>query len=150
MEALRGLQRAQAMPPPPEVGQAFVEDTLRAAQMLMESVIGELEAGGRASGDAAALRRVLAAGAEAVRHLDEALADDIAGAPADDDRLGGLLERLLIACEDATASGEAGPALSAVRAEAYAHLREVAARGWSLWDMLSFRERMARLRSEGR
>jgi hypothetical protein len=32
----------------------------------------------------------------------------------------------------------------ALRSDAYRHLREVAARGWSFWDVFSFRERMAR------
>ena len=40
-------------------------------------------------------------------------------------------------------------ALMSLRSDAYRHLREVAARGWSFWDVFSFRERMARLRATG-
>jgi hypothetical protein len=119
--------------------------------MLMESIIGELQASaGRPAGDDGPLRQVLAAGAEAMRGLDDALAGDIDRALADDagERLPALLERLLIVCEDAAASGEARPALAAARSQAYEHLRAVAGRGWSFWDMLSFRERITRLRRE--
>jgi hypothetical protein len=42
-----------------------------------------------------------------------------------------------------------GEALMAARSDAYRHLREVAARGWSFWDVFSFRERMARFRETG-
>jgi hypothetical protein len=160
-EALRGVQRSLASAPPPEVGRLFVEDAQRTSQMLLESVIGELEAGGGwAAADDATLRRLLAAGGEAVRGLDDALAGDVAGAlaepakaaspAADNERLRGLLERLLVTCEDAAASGGGSPALAAVRRDTYRHLRDVAGRGWSIWDMLSFRERMAELRREER
>jgi hypothetical protein len=37
----------------------------------------------------------------------------------------------------------------AMRSDAYRHLREVAGRGWSFWDVSHFRERMARLRATG-
>ncbi len=42
-----------------------------------------------------------------------------------------------------------GEALMAARSDAYRHLREVAARGWSFWDVFSLRERMARFRETG-
>jgi hypothetical protein len=151
IEALRGVQQGLAAVLATDAGPAFAEDAVRTSQMLLESVIGELAAGDAADGEA--LREVLAAAAEAVRDRDGVLADDIGDALADasagDESLSRLLERLLVACEDAVAAGAAGEPLLAVRRDAYRHLRRVAAGGWSFWDMASFRERMARLRAEG-
>jgi hypothetical protein len=38
--------------------------------------------------------------------------------------------------------------MDAVRTEAYRHLRQLAVRGWSFFDVSGFRERMARARAE--
>jgi len=90
-----------------------------------------------------------------------ALADEIAGAlgkpsrpslalsalSARNGELRLLLERVLVACEEAVGD-PAGEALMPLRAETYGHLREAAVRGWSFWDAVSFRERMAQVRAE--
>jgi len=153
IEALRGIQQGLAAALALEAGPAFAQDAVRTSQMLLESVIGELAMGdANAAADGAALREILAPAAEAVRGLDGALADDMTAALAEPsaavEGLSCLLERLLVVCEDAVGSGTAEERLLAVRSDAYRHLRGVAARGWSFWDMASFRERMARLRAE--
>ena len=62
------------------------------------------------------------------------------------DGLRATLERILVAFEDLT--GEAGvDEVDAVRRKIFAHLRNVATRGWSFWDVSSFRGRMAAVRS---
>jgi hypothetical protein len=66
---------------------------------------------------------------------------------AENERLRGSLERLIVVLEDA----EPDPryeALMGLRLAVYGHLRRVAAGGWSFWDMASFRERMAALKSD--
>jgi hypothetical protein len=152
VEALRGLQRGLASALAPEAGAAFAEDAVRTSQMLLESVIGELAAGdAHVAADSETLRSILKRGAEAVRGIDSGLAAEIVtalGGSTGGERLDGLLERLLVVCEDAVGGGRAGADLLAVRPDAYGHLRRVAARGWSFWDMVSFREFMARLRAE--
>jgi hypothetical protein len=60
--------------------------------------------------------------------------------------LGRLLERLAVVCEDAVGEAALEP-LMPVRERVYAHLREVSSRGWTVWDTLSFRERMAAVRA---
>ena len=57
------------------------------------------------------------------------------------EELGRLLERLAVVCEDAVGDSGLEP-LMPVRQRIYAHLREVSSRGWSVWDTVSFRERM--------
>lgn len=164
LESLRGLQGALIADIGPEVASLFGQDTLRTAQMLVESVVNEMD--GTADDlirDNQALAEILARGATAVREIDGQLAQETAAAlaePADPSlrigalsarnrRLRGLLERLLIAGEENVGSEAGSEELMAVRSDAYHHLRQVAARGWSFWDVLSFRERMARLRAGG-
>jgi hypothetical protein len=153
IEALRGAQQGLAAALATEAGPAFIEDAVRTSQMLLESVIGELAGGDGGAANSEALRGILARAAEATRAHDTALAGEIAAAAPDEsaggETLSRLLERFLVACEDALAAGVAGQPLLTVRAEAYGHLRRVAASGWSFWDMASFRERMARLRAQG-
>ena len=163
VETLRGLQGMLVSDIGREVQSLFGQDALQTAQMLLEMLCNELD--GAADGlyhDNEALAELLAQGAESVRPLDAALADEMQAAlpgPADGSLtisalsarnigLRALLERLLVVCEDAAGGGE-NAALMAIRTDVYRHLREVAARGWSFWDMLSFRERMARLRAGG-
>ncbi len=56
------------------------------------------------------------------------------------------LERLIVSLEDSDASQLSEP-LAQLRRDIYQHLRSVAARGWSFWDVSSFRERMAAVRA---
>jgi len=163
VEALRGLQGVLASDIGREVQSLFGQDALQTSQMLLEMLANELDgAADNLFRDNETLAALLARGAAAVHPLDAALAEETQAALAEEtdtsltlsalsarnSRLRGLLERLLVVCEDAAAGGKHA-ALMAVRADAYRHLRDVAARGWSFWDMLSFRERMAQLRAGG-
>ena len=163
VEVLRGLQGVLASDIGREVQSLYGQDALQTAQMLLEMLSNELDgAADSLYHDNQALAELLAQAAESVRLLDAALADEMQSTmaePADgsltisalsarNSSLRALLERLLVVCEDA-AAGEEHAELMAVRADAYRHLRDVAGRGWSFWDMLSFRERMARLRAGG-
>ena len=164
LEVLRGLQGALMSDIAPEVQSLFGQDALQTTQMLLELLANEVDgAADSLVRDNEALTEVLASGVEAVRPFDKGLAEEMAAAlakPQDrsliisaltarNQRLRGLLERLLVVCEDAVESAPEGEALMAVRSDAYGHLREVAARGWSFWDVFSFRERMARHRATG-
>jgi len=163
VEVVRGLQGMLASDIGREVQSLFGQDALQTSQMVLEMLANELDgAADSLVRDNAALAELLAGGADAVESLDAVLAADTRAAlsePEEDSlalsalsvrnsRLRALLESLLIVCEDAAGGGEHA-ALMAVRADAYRHLREVSARGWSFWDMFSFRERMARLRAGG-
>ena len=163
VEVLRGLQGVLASDIGREVQSLFGQDALQTGQMLLEMLANELDgAADCLFRDNEALVQLLARGAAAVRSLDAGLAEDTQAALAEptdglltisalsvrNRRLRTLVERLLVVCDDASAGGEQA-ALTAVRADAYRHLRDVAARGWSFWDMLSFRERMAQLRAGG-
>lgn len=163
-EALRGLQAALMSDIAPEVRSAFGQDTLQTIQMLLETLAQEVDgAADDLRRDNETLAGILERAEDAVRRLDGELADDIATAlgeamenslaisalEARCQRLRGLLERILVLCEDTLASGQDSGAMIQVRAEAFRHLGEVASRGWSFWDISSFRERMERLRAEG-
>ena len=163
VEVLRGLQGVLASDIGREVQSLFGQDALQTGQMLLEMLANELDgAADSLFRDNEALVELLGRGAAAVRPLDAALAEEtqaglaeqtdgslkLSALSARNSRLRGLLERLLVVCEDAAAGGKHA-ALMAVRADAYRHLRDVATRGWSFWDMLSFRERMAQLRAGG-
>ena len=161
-EVLRGLQGALASEIGPEVQSLFGQGALQTAHMLLEMLANEIDgATDSLAGDNQTLCGLLARAASAVSALDGALAQETAAALAEptppsltlaaltarNQRLRSLLERLLVVCEDAAADAPQGETLMAVRSDAYRHLRQVAARGWSFWDVLSFRERMARLRA---
>lgn len=148
----------------PEVQSVFGQETLQLAQMLLEMLVNEVEgAADNLARDNQTLCELLGSAAVALRPIDSALAEEAAAASAEptdpsltvaaltarNQRLRGLLERLLVLCEDVAESAQASQDLMAVRSEAYRHLREVAVRGWSFWDIFSFRERMARLRATG-
>jgi hypothetical protein len=65
---------------------------------------------------------------------------------AENERLRGKLERLIVSLEDAEPDPQYA-ALMSLRAAVYGHLRRVACGGWSFWDVASFREKMASLKS---
>ena len=167
VEGLRGIQEALLSTIVPELQTALAQDTVQTMQMLMESIANEWDTAAETLyTDNQRLSELLAQAAAAIRSLPGAaaelalVADEIEGAlnePRDDslaisrltarnERLRAVLEETLVVLEDA-ADQLALAALLTVREAIYRHLRSVAARGWSLWDALSFRERMARLRA---
>ena len=149
----------------PELQTQFAQDATQTMQMLLESLIGEWDAAAEnLQADDRRLRELLASARGAIlsarspgerleslaREIEDGLAVPAAGsllvsALSEENRsLRALLERVIVACEEM--GGESGP-LGPVRSETYAHLREIAGRGWSFWDVMSFRERMARFRA---
>ncbi len=151
----------------PELQSAFAQDAARTAQMMLESLANDWDtAAENLHRDNRALRDLLSQTREAIGSLPEsndrlvALVKEIDGAlakptgqslaiydlTAENERWRGLLERTLVDLENASLKAAFLP-LMPVRQAIYAHLREVAARGWSFWDVMSFRERMTRLRA---
>ena len=162
VEVLRGLQGALISEIGPEVQSLFGQSAIEISQMLLEMLAQEADgAADNLARDNETLSVILGRGALAVRPLNGALADETEAALSEpgqpsltitalsdrNGRLRDLLDSLLAACEGTEADPD--EELASVRSEAYSHLREVAARGWSFWDVASFRERMARLRSSG-
>ncbi len=166
VDILRGLQGALAGTIAPEVRSLFALDSIQTAQMLLELLAGQWDTAAETlARDNETLSSVLGRAQALLRDRGKrdlaALADEIAAALPEPARpslaisalsarnsgLRSLLERVLVACEEAAGDGDA-EALTALRAEIYRHLRAVAVRGWSFWDALSFRERMARARAE--
>jgi hypothetical protein len=166
VESLGALRAALAEVLAPELTSAFAQDTASTVQMLIESLAAEWDTAAenlRADngtlapllGEARDALRARAGNdeiASAVKEIDEALAatDDgsiaISALSSRNRMLRSALEKTLVAIEGCVDEREAGE-LTAVRAAAYAHLREVAGRGWSFWDVASFREYMARYRT---
>lgn len=168
LEAIRAVQTGLAEVIVPELQTPFAQDTAQMLNMLLESIAGEWD------GRVADLRRdnetvvaLLSRLRDAVQGSDgitggftseieaiddvlpeageeSLLASDLA---ARNRRLNEVLEPALQRIEDVT--GEAGhEVLGPIRADIYRHLRDVASRGWSFWDMASFREYMARHRAD--
>ncbi len=146
----------------------LAQDTAQTLQMLLESVVGEWDtAADTLFRDNRSLGELLSQGLETVQsiptvdHELSALSKDIQSVLEEtpeeslalsalsdrNERLRGLLERSLVLLEDREGAPEFAPLMSLRRA-IYVHLRQVAVRGWSFWDVLSFRERMARLRAD--
>ncbi len=168
VEAIRGIQGALMSVIAPELQSMFAQDTGQTLQMLLESLANEWDTAAETLvGDnrrlvdlltqARAALSSLPAGHEGLGALAEEIGRELDGPPSESlavsqlsacrERLYGLLERTIVACEEGADRPELAP-LMPVREAIYRHLRVVAARGWSLWDALSFRERMARWRAE--
>jgi hypothetical protein len=167
LESIRAAQAALAEVIFPELKSAFAQDAAQTVQMLLESLAGEWDsAHTNLQHDNDALVRLLGAARDAlpgagrnesispvVTEVEDRLrgssgALSLAELMARNDTLRATLERILIVFEEIT--GQPGnETIDAVRREVYAHLRSVAMRGWSFWDVSSFRGRMAEIRSSG-
>jgi hypothetical protein len=166
LESLRALQGALAETLAPELQTLFAQDAAQTLAMLTESLAAEWDrAAEDLRADNAAMRAVLERAPSGLAALPErnenrdALVSEIDGVmreagagditisslSAEHQRLAAVLERLLCLAEDTAGESDA---LADTRREAYAHLRTVAVRGWSFWDVASFRERMMRARPE--
>jgi hypothetical protein len=148
----------------PEVQSLFEQETLALSQMLLEMLVSEVDvAADNLARDNQTLCELLRRAVLPLRSIDSTLAEEaeatlaeptdpsltVTALTASNQRLRGLLEHLLVICEDIADGAQANEDLMSLRSDAYGHLREVAARGWSFWDIFSFRERMARLRATG-
>jgi hypothetical protein len=167
LESLRGLQAALADVISPELTSIFAQDTAGITQALVESIVGEWDTAGEdLRRDNETLAALLSASQRAFENSpdsNESLSSIVSEIeiglrepPKDSLTLSNLasrngalmliLERVLMLAEDL--AGEPGyDEITSLRRQIYAHLRDVATRGWSFWDISSFRERMAVLRS---
>ncbi|TMG05182.1 MAG: hypothetical protein E6I02_10005 [Chloroflexi bacterium] len=164
IESLRAAQAALAELIAPELASAFALDAAQTVQMLLESLASEWDTAAETlSRDNETLSSLLSASGEALTGAPsrnesvapivsqiERLRDDRASSLVLSDlasRNGSLraaLESVLVAFEELT--GRPGSEMiDEVRNRIYNHLREEAARGWSFWDVSSFRGRMAAL-----
>ncbi len=168
LEALKGVQTALAEVILPELQSMFAQDATQVMSMMMESLAGEwdtaaqdLDSDNRALGELLSQARDLISSlprsndsvAALVKQIESVLSEPAADSlalsvlGARHSRLNGVMEKVLAELEEAV--GRPGmEALDAVRQGIYCHLRQVALRGWSFWDVASFRERMVRARAE--
>ena len=163
-ESLRAIQGAIAEQLTPELSSLFAMEAATAASMLVESLLAEWDTLAEdLRADNARLREVLAAARDVLRSneaagslvskIDGVLAqagDERLAIPSlssENDQLSDALADLLELIEDT--QGQPGTeSLAPVRAQAYRHLRRVAVRGWSYFDISGFRERIIKARAE--
>jgi hypothetical protein len=125
----------------PEVRSPFAQHTLQTMFMLLESLAAEIGGEESLAGDGERIDGLLArvkAAVDGGETQDEELVAVAKALPADGSTRLVLLERAIVALE--AGSGQQSASLEAARKEIYGYLREVAGRGWSFWDMLSFRQ----------
>ena len=168
LESLRGVQAAIAEAILSEPASAYAQEMAGTLQMLIESIAAEWDGKAQELNEDNSRMSELLAGAlpdlrpfakgnesvsALVREIEESVTDSgvaslsIAVLTAENDRLRGQLERLTVTLEDAAPDPRYAP-LMGLRTAVYGHLRRVAASGWSFWDVASFRERMAALKSD--
>ena len=167
-ESLRGIQAAVANVLAPEVTTAFGQEAVQAISMIVESLAAEWDTAAQdLVRDNGELRDVLGAGRIALESVKESntkaatLVIEIDGVlrqagdgsiaisslTAENDRLRAALVVLLEFAEDV--AGDKGyDEIDTVRSAAYRHLRRVATRGWSWFDVAGFRERMVSAKAE--
>lgn len=165
LESIRAIQAALAEVIAPRLTSAFALDSAQTLQMLLESLAGEWDSAAEQlrrdnetlTGILANCRSVLAGMqthneslAAIVTDIEQRLAEEaddsiaISRLTLRNNSLRTSLERALVALEGL--SGEPGmDEVDAMRRSIYTHLREVASRGWSFWDVSSFRGRMIEL-----
>ena len=167
VESLRAAQAALAEVIAPGLASAFALDSTQTLQMLLESLAAEWDTAAESlSRDNKTIRSLLSAAGEAltnapagneslcplVSEIEQRLRDDgttslmISQLASRNGSLRATLESVLATFEDMT--GRPGSEkIDEVRIRIYKHLKEVAARGWSFWDVSSFRGRMAAINS---
>jgi hypothetical protein len=167
LESLRAIQVAITEALAPEITSLFAQEAAQAVSMMAESLAAEWDtAVDDLTRDNAELRRILGNAVDALREpagsndTAAAIVKEIEGALAlpgaatltlsalteENDSLLSALASLLEYVEDIQGQPDA-KVMDAVRTEAYRHLKVLAVRGWSFFDVSGFRERMARARS---
>jgi hypothetical protein len=166
LESIRAVQAALAEIVVPELSSAFAQDAAATVQMLLESLAGDWDTAAedlrrdnerwspsfrvprRPQGCPDRNETLSSIVTEIEQHSRESeeVSLTISSLAARNDVLMGLLERVLVAFEDLT-ERSAYENIDGMRREIYSHLRHVATRGWSFWDVASFRERMVAVRS---
>ena len=167
LESIRAIQAAFAEVIVPELTSAFAQDAAGTIQMLLESMAGEWDTAVESlRNDNNALRALLSLSRDAIEKVESgneslpALVTEIEDRLREEqdgsltltslttrnDTLRATLERIVVEFEELT--GEAGhERVDTVRRRIFSHLRDVATRGWSFWDVSSFRGRMVDVRS---
>jgi hypothetical protein len=163
-ESLRAIQAAIAEQLTPELSSLFAMEAATAATMLAESLFAEWDTLAEdLRADNARLCEILAAARDVlpsneaagslVGKIDGVLAQAgderlaISSLSSENGQLSDALADLLELIEDT--QGQPGTeSLAPVRALAYRHLRRVAVRGWSYFDISGFRERIIKARAE--
>jgi hypothetical protein len=167
LESIRAIQAALAEVITPELSSTFAQDAAQTLQMLLESLASEWDtAAERLSRDNEILERLLQASCDAivcassgnerlgsvVSQIEKSLDDGAGGGTSltalstRNRALQAVLDQVLMAFEDTYGEPEF-TSLEAARRMIYAHLREHATRGWSFWDVSSFRGRIAAIRT---
>lgn len=168
IESIRAIQAALAEAIAPELSSAFAQDAAQTVQMLLESIASEWDTAAeclrrdnetlsallsasrgpmmRASSRNEGLSPIVTDIENLMRREDAEDSVALSRLSSRNIALRESLECVLVAFEDLT--GEADyQEVDEVRRSFYAHLRDVASRGWSFWDVSSFRGRMATVRS---
>jgi hypothetical protein len=141
----------------------FAEEAAQAATMMAESLAGEWDTAVEdLVADNSVLRKILEKGrgelagtgndkvADTVKEIESALSTPramsfrVSDLTAENESLRAGLASLLESLEDLETRGEGRE----VRRDAYRHLRRVAVRGWSFFDVSGFRERIVQARAE--
>lgn len=164
LEALRAVQAGLAEDIAPELVSLYAQDRQRTVQMLLESLAAGADSAAQdLVDDIAGLERLLDSARSALTSFadgneDATLVvkdiDGVRGGPKSESLnlsvlsarhtgLSAVFERVLVFVEAGGQDGDLAP----LRKEMYAHLRHVATRGWSFWDMASFRGRMEEIRA---
>lgn len=159
-ESLRAIQTAVAEQLTPELSSLFAIEASTAISMLCESLAAEADTLVEdLLADNDRLRKVLSAARDAlqrngiaaslVSHIDGVLHEDgdrrlaVSILSEDNDRLSEALAQLLELIEE-----REDESLSQVRRAAYLHLRRVAVRGWSYFDVSGSRQRIIEARAD--
>lgn len=167
LESVRAIQSALADVIAPALTLPFAQDAAQVLQMLLESLAAEWDsAADQLRRDNETLAELLMSSREAIKlasdgneslaaavsEIEQRLSEDVAGSIAipvlslRNNALRGTLEQTLMAFEDITGE-QTSVAITSVRGDIYSHLRDLASRGWSFWDVSSFRGRMTALRA---
>ena len=166
LQSLRGIQPvlAELMP---GLQSLYAQDAVQTSTMLVESLAAEWDvAADELRTGNLAVRDLLGealsiftgrSGNEPAGGLVKQVEEAVAAPPATSVRISDLtaesevlraaLEAVVMALED-IAAGPADAQAMVLREAIYSHLRVEAGAGWSFWDVASFRERMATLKSE--
>lgn len=161
-ESIRAVQAALAEVIAPELTSPFAQDAAQTLQMLLESLAAEWDtAAEQLRRDNETLGRLLSVSRDAMKsapdrnenflatvsEIERRLREEpgasiaVSALAARNDALRETLQQILMAFED-TAGQPGFAAIESTREEIYQHLRRVASRGWSFWDVSSFRGKM--------
>lgn len=163
-ESLRAIQAAVAGVMTPELTTGFAQEAASAVGMMIESLAAEIDTevetlvhdNAKLRGLLDGVKDSLAGNANAaalVSDVDGVLGQGGGGSLAlsalahEHAGLMAVVERFLQFAEDAQGTLE-GDALATARAAVYRHLREVAVRGWSFFDVSGFREKIVQARAQ--